>query len=308
MAQLRIQTPDGFQFRSTLLSHGWIDLAPFDFEEGYTRLRRTHSLSSGRVVRFSVREGTSGDLLVDLGDQHLDRGEEDEIRQTIHRIFRLDLDMTAFYEFLKGKERYQWVERYGAGRLFRAPTVWEDLVKTLLTTNTTWAMTRAMVRRLTTLGDSMGDSVDPLGVDGDSDLHAFPRPEQIAALPLAELDARVRAGYRSGYLHELAQRIAEGAIDVEAWISPELSADELYGRIKALSGFGPYAAGAVLKLLGKFDRLAVDSAARSMFAREFAGGERAMDAAITSHYEPFGEWRGLVMWMDLMGPYLREHS
>lgn len=318
MAEISIKTPDAFRFRSTLLSHGWIDLAPFGFDEAYTRLDRTHALESGRVVRLSVREGSPGELIADLGNQWLDSEEEDEVRQTIRRIFQFDLDLSAFYERLKDEERYRWVEQHGAGRLLRAPTVWEDLVKTLLTTNTTWAMTRSMVKRLTTLGDSLdaqngSDShVDVPGKpDGDANgagAYAFPRPEQVAALSADELDAHVRAGYRSGYLHELARRIAEGALDVESWATAAVSADELYEKIKALSGFGPYAAGAVLKLLGKFDRLAVDSAARSMFAREFARGERAPDSAISTHYESFGKWRGLVMWMDLMGPYLRRHA
>ncbi len=314
MAQLTIETPPGFRFRSTLLSHGWIDLAPFDFDEAYTRLHRVHRLDTGRVVRFTVREDGSGALVVDLGDTRLDPREEDDLRQAVHRIFRLDLDLTVFYEALKGEERYRWVEEYGAGRLLRAPTVWEDLVKTLLTTNTTWAMTRGMVRRLTSLGDPLGGGRGKSPDGGFRDptstgrYHAFPLPEHVAALSLAELDAHVRAGYRSGYLHELAKKIVEGEIDVEGWAVRDLSADDLYGRIKALHGFGPYAAGAVLKLLGKFDRLALDSAARSMFAREFSGGQRALDAVISAHYEPFGEWRGLVMWMDLMGPYLRDHT
>lgn len=321
MATLEVETPTGFQFRSTLLSHGWIDLAPFDFGEGYTRLHRTHRLETGRVIRFTVRPSESHALIVDPGRYRLDASEEDELVRAVRRIFRLDLDLAAFYDVLREQDRYRWVEQYGAGRLLRAPSVWEDLVKTLLTTNTTWAMTRGMVKRLAALGDRVSGTADDMqhehpgsaaSEDGTREdrysLHAFPLPEQIAGMSLEELDASVRAGYRSGYLHELASRIAEGEIDVEEWSMKDMSAEELYDRIKGLSGFGPYAAGAVLKLLGKYDRLAVDSAARSMFAREFAGGERVLDAAIAAHYEPFGEWRGLVMWMDLMGPYLRDHA
>jgi hypothetical protein len=40
-----------------------------------------------------------------------------------------------------------------AGRLLVSPTVWEDLAKTLLTTNTTWGATVQMCRRLLTLGE-----------------------------------------------------------------------------------------------------------------------------------------------------------
>ena len=316
MAAFSIDTPPDFQFRSTLLSHGWIDLAPFGFDDGYTRLSRTHRLDNGRVIRFEVHERSPGSLVVNPGAADLNVIEEEELRRVVRTIFQLDLDLTAFYDALAEEERYQWVLKLGAGRLLRSPTVWEDLVKTLLTTNTTWSMTRAMVKRLLALGDPLAvgayqpaDAGDPPAGGGpEGPHHAFPLPQQVAAQSVEDLDAYVRAGYRTGYLHELATRIAEGELDVESWATAELSADELYRRITALSGFGPYAAGAVLKLLGKFDRLALDSAARSMFAREFAGGERVLDSAITAHYEQFGEWRGLIMWMDLMGPYLRDHT
>ena len=317
MAVFLIDAPADFQFRSTLLSHGWIDLAPFGSDEGYNRLYRTHQLENGRVIRFEVHESGPGALKVDTGAAHLSADEEAELRVVVQRILQLDFDLTPFYDSLAEEERYQWVLQFGAGRLLRAPTVWEDLVKTLLTTNTTWSMTRAMVRRLLVLGAPLAaDADEPTHADdlapevgrAAGPHHAFPLPAQVAALSVEDLDAHVRAGYRTGYLHALATRIAEGELDVEAWAAADLSADELYRRITGLNGFGPYAAGAVLKLLGKFDRLALDSAARSMFAREFASGERVLDSAITAHYEPYGKWRGLIMWMDLMGPYLRDHT
>ena len=100
--------------------------------------------------------------------------------------------------------------RRGAGRLLKAPTVWEDLVKTLLTTNTTWAMTRQMVGRLVTLGAAHADG------------HAFPTPEQVAALTPDALNDHVRAGYRGAYLHDLAVAIVEGRVDVEGWYNSDL--------------------------------------------------------------------------------------
>ena len=61
-----------------------------------------------------------------------------------------------------------------------------------------------------------------------------------------------------------------------------------------------------MKLLGRFDFLALDSAARSTYAKAFRGGERAPDADIARHYEPFGVWKGLVLWMDVMRDWLLE--
>jgi 3-methyladenine DNA glycosylase/8-oxoguanine DNA glycosylase len=181
------------------------------------------------------------------------------------------------------------VTKVGAGRLLISPTVWEDLAKTLLTTNTTWNVTVQMCRRLATLGDHY---------DGGG--NCFPAPQQIASLTLKDLTDQVRAGYRSAYLYELATAIAEGKISVEEWRNTELTTEELYRRISSLKGFGDYASGSMLKLLGRFDRLGIDTSCREVFKVQLNGGKNASDDEIRAYYEPFGDWRGLVMWMDVM--------
>jgi len=188
------------------------------------------------------------------------------------------------------------------GRL-SSPTVWEDLAKTLMTTNTTWNMTQQMVARLTALGD-------PYAGGGQ----AFPPPERIAALPLDALNTAIRAGYRGAYLHELAQRIRSGEIDVESWRDPVISSPDLYKRIKALKGFGDYAAGNLMRLMGHFDRLATDTECRAATDTECRAAYAALngdqpassDAEIAAYYEPFGAWRGLVQWMDVMESWFAE--
>ena len=53
-------------------------------------------------------------------------------------------------------------------------------------------------------------------------------------------------------------------------------------------------------MLGHFDKLAIDSACRDMFARTLNGGAKADDTAIKAHYARYGKWQGLVMWLDIM--------
>ena len=308
---LTIECPPSFRFRSTLLSHGWIELAPFSHDEEYTRLRRIESLPDGRIVRlaFTVDRdedgaGPCGERLHVHIEETLGHGSgaakhaaNASLSPTVHahlqevarRIFNLDMDLDPFYALLASVPRYAWVFAHRAGRLLRAPTVWEDLAKTLLTTNTTWAMTRQMTQRLNELGHA----------------GAFPSPETIANLSIDALADHVRAGYRNAYLHELACRIAEARVDVEGWVSTEMSSADLFAEIRSLSGFGPYAAGAVMKLLGRFDYLALDSAARSMFARKFGGGT---DTDIRRHYAPYGSWQGLAVWMDVMQDWFLQNS
>ncbi len=302
---LTVECPPAFRFRATLMSHGWIELAPFRHDEDYARLYRAESLPGGRVVRLAFAAERAAAL--DSGEKihvyieetpggadaaptaPLSSPARAYLRQMVRRMFNLDLDLSPFYALIADEPRYRWVFAHRAGRLLRAPTVWEDLAKTLLTTNTTWAMTRKMAQRLNELGSS----------------GAFPAPETIANLSPATLADHLRAGYRNAYLHELASRIAEGRIDVEEWACAERPSADLFAEIRSLRGFGPYAAGSAMKLLGRFDYLALDSAARSMFARVFGGNT---DAAIRRRYAPYGAWQGLVVWMDVMQDWFLQRS
>jgi hypothetical protein len=82
---------------------------------------------------------------------------------------------------------------------------------------------------------------------------------------------------------------------VESWKS--LDTESLYKAVRGIKGFGDYAAGSMLRLLGHYDRLAIDSVARDSYKR-VTGESEASDKAIIRYYEPYGVWRGLVQWMD----------
>jgi hypothetical protein len=52
-----------------------------------------------------------------------------QLTETVARMFRLDEDLSRFYELVDGDE-LAWCAS-GAGRMLRAPTVFEDVVKTI---------------------------------------------------------------------------------------------------------------------------------------------------------------------------------
>ena len=281
---MQLTAPADFQFRATIFSHGWCQLPPFSYDD--TWLRRIERLTPNLLIQLHIESSANGVQITP--DQPLNAAQEAEALALVRRCLCLDQEMRAFYTFLRDYPEFAWVESNGAGRLLRSSTVWEDLAKTLLTTNTTWNMTRQMVARLTEIG--------PRHAAG----HAFPTPQEIAAFSPETLNEQVRAGYRGAYLHELATRIAEGSVDVEGWLDSDLPTPELYKRIRGLKGFGDYAAGSVLRLLGRHDYLGIDSVARDMFRQKHNNGDKAPDSTIHAHYERFGEWRGLVMWMDVI--------
>ena len=66
-----------------------------------------------------------------------------------------------------------------------------------------------------------------------------------------------------------------------------------------LRGFGPYAAGQALRLLGRYDDLALDSWCRARLAQRSTRGVAPSDATIERRYARFGRYKGLALWMDL---------
>src|SRR5436190_15747420 len=99
----------------------------------------------------------------------------------------------------------------------------------------------------------------------------------MALMPLNFFVNEVRAGYRAPYLKELAERVASGELQVEAWLTSEASTSDLIREMRQIKGVGPYAAENVLKLIGRYDGLALDSWTRAKFAKVRNNGRQATD-------------------------------
>jgi len=273
-----------------------VQLDPFFYLEDKNTLTRYHRLGDASIIYLEMKPDEYEDIVATIeGISTLSSATEYDVEQVISQIFNLRIDLGEFYSIANNHEGYEWIAPSGAGRLMRCPTVWEDLVKILMTTNTSWAMTKGMVSRINALGQQY-----------DEQHSAFPTPERLASMTFDQLSEEVRAGYRTEYLYELAQKITSGELDVEAWNTSELPSEDLYKEITNLKGFGPYAGASMLKLLGRFDKLAIDTAARTMFVQKFEHDDQVTDRMIRKHYETFGQWAGLFLWMDVLRMYTEE--
>ena len=287
-----IEATPPFDFTRTVLSHGWRQLPPFSWDAQGAILGYVYESSAGEVWRLNMRARAGGVHVSSRDCPAPSRQQEQEMRAAVTRMLNLPWDASAFYAAMRAHDGYEWLEAQGWGRLLLAPSLWEDMAKVLLTTNCSWAQTLNMCRQLCRLG-----APHPEIAGG----HAFPTPERIAALAYDSFTERVRAGYRSAYLYDLARKIADREIDPHAWLA--LDGDTFYRAVKSLRGFGDYAAGTLSRMVGHCDKVAIDSACRAMFAPRYNGGVKADDIAIKAQYGRFGEWRGLVAWLDVMRHY-----
>src|ERR671932_766400 len=288
-----IPAPAGFDFKRTLISHGWYDLLPFEWVDNATLVR---VLDAGGAAPVTVTSRGNGRALRVSTPRRLGRRALARVERDVRHIFRLDERLTEFYEAVAGDPDFAWIASDGAGRLLRSPTVFEDLVKSVMTTNCSWSLTRKMVTEL----------VGSLGREAADGRRAFPTPEAMAARPVEFYREVVRAGYRSPYLKELAERVAEGELDVEAWLTSGLSTAELKREMKRVKGVGDYAAENLLKLVGRYDVLALDSWVRGKFTKVRGRGRACDDKKIARFYSRFGQWRGLALWCDMTRDWFDE--
>jgi len=109
----------------------------------------------------------------------------------------------------------------------------------------------------------------------------------------------VKAGYRAPYLLELAERVASRKLDVESWRSSTLSTGDLLKEIRAIKGIGPYASENILRLLGRYDYLGLDSWVRARYYEIHHHGRKVKDGTIERRYARYGKWRGLLFWFEM---------
>jgi len=294
--QISIPIPPTFNFKRTAISHGWYDLPPFELIHESWTLTRVIDLGRARPVSVAIREGKRAVEVIVA--QRVGKRAVERITRDVRHMLRLDDDMTHFYNAVARDPEFAWIASFGAGRLLRAPTVFEDLVKMICTTNCSWALTDKMINGL----------VDALGRESNEGRRTFPTPEAMASMPEKFYRDEVRAGYRAPYLKELGERVASGEIEGESWLTSELPTVELKREMKRVKGVGDYAAENMLKLVGRYDGLALDSWVRGKFARVRNGARKTSDKKIERYYSRFGEWRGLALWCDMTRDWLEDDA
>ena len=283
-----------FDFQAAATSHGWAALSPFRWEAEAGALQRTQQLTGGTVVELRLQpHGSTPAITIDVESiVPLTPAEETEVHRAVQRMLRLDEDFGDLYRLQTKLAHHPLDISPGGGRLLRCPTLFEDMVYTLCTTNIAWSGTKRMVKLLT---EKLGRPYP-----GSETQRAFPDAAAIAAAGPDVLRRETGLGYRSAYVWQLAGDVAEGKLNLAEFEQPERPTDDLYKAVRRLKGFGDYATSTVLMLLGRYDRLAIDSALRTFVTRKYFNGQPPpKEADIRAIYEPWGKWRYLAYWFDV---------
>lgn len=293
MTPLHLPARKPFNFHSVVDSHGWRQLAPFSYDEASGILGYTLRLSSARVIELMICDDGDG---VRVETETLKKSEQKEVTEAATWMFGLDLDFSAFYAASRREPKLARAEEQALGRVLRSPTLFEDVVKTIFTTNTLWSATKNMTRKLVEeFGEPVVSASHPHATLHPHNI-AFPTPEAIAASTPEFIKEKIRVGYRAPALHELAVRVASGKYDLEALKHSDLPTLELRKELMTIKGVGPYAAANLLMLLGRPDFIPVDSWALSLVSHEWHKGKPVTAKEVEKRFEKWGKYKGLAFW------------
>jgi len=278
-------------FVRTLLSHGVAELPPNVVAPDGSALETVLPRGGKAWVVRVVADGPGWTRMEAGGAAPVD-----ELARAIRHMLRLDDDLSPFYACAAEDSELAWAAD-GAGRMLRSPTVFEDVVKTICTTNCTWAATQRMV----------GALVDELGTPavGARERRTFPTAAAMADAGDDFYAGIAKAGYRGAYLRAIAADVAEGRLELEALADPMLSDEDVAQRLLALPGVGPYARAHVMMLLGRYRQLVLDSWTRPTY-RRLAGRPRVTDKGIEKAFRRYREYAGLAFWLMLTRDWVPE--
>lgn len=296
-SRLALAVPDDYVLARDCCSYGYFLLHPNHWDPRARVFSRVLRLEGGPAPIRIAQETDDGvrpwrELrgrpLAVSSDRTLSRPERAQAAAQITRMLRLDEGAARIADFHRHDSRWK---RLGRGRLFRSPTMFEDVIKTVTSCNVQWPSTVTMNRRL----------CEVVGESG-----AFPHAGRIARTRTQTLRARCRTGYRDARIVELGRLFApRGRRAPEcdpAWFEDPATPDEaVRAALLDLPGIGPYAASNIMQLLGRYAHLPLDteSVRHGRMILGFEGSDRQVMKRIDEHFAPFGEHRFRSYWFEL---------
>lgn len=250
-----------------------------------------------RAYRVSVTEiGKKKDTI--RLNLEIDGGPVDDEMQGVfvERIeYALDLqrDLTPLHIACSGHSTLNILPKIGAGRVMRSASFAETIVKTICSTNVNWTQAVKMINRLGQLGPPVRHFVN---------LTAWPTPREILKAGEEYLRDVCRLGYRVPFIMKFCRDVCDGKVDPDDWVrqaaDPTVDSDTLLAQLRGMDGIGPSSSHFLLTMLGRFDRLILDSASIPHVARTHFNGRKPSIREIERVYEPYGEWKNLVLWFE----------
>ena len=186
----------------TISSHGVADLPPNRIDDEQRTLEVTVAVARGKPRTAVISQGRPGYARVELRG-----GRADGVLDTVRHMLGLDADLSPFYELVADDPDLDWVAKGRGGCC--GPTVFEEVVKTICTTNCAWSGPCAWSAPSSSISAPLGGaSPGPLGARFRLPRRwRWPTSTSTVTSPVPATEG----------LRELATSVADGELDIEAF-------------------------------------------------------------------------------------------
>lgn len=294
-----------FSLEKAVCNHGFFMMAPNHWDpstKSFSRPLRLADPITSAMTFISQPPGEDHLVIEVYGARFLSLKDEQAIQSQVNRMLRLsdkDEQNVAYFHKL-----HPDAEAKGFGRLFRSPTLFEDVAKSLLLRFCPWKTSLDLAKALCDLQLKKVMSKRKRSNIGD-----FPSPEELASFREEELKGKGKFGYRAADLIRLAKQVVDGIIKFEENdIACEPSA-----RFKLkINGAGPFTTNTIMMCTGYYDNIPIDSeTVRHM--KEFHGlnmrrrkkGSINLQTKdkIQQFYKIYHPFQSLAYWFELVNSY-----
>jgi len=217
------------------------------------------------------------------------------VSSALHRLLGLSLDLEPFYKFA-ARERLiaGMARRFQGMKPPRFATVFEGVINAIACQQFTLTVG---VRILNGLAAACGTAMR----EGSAIAHAFPRPEDLAAMSPSRLRELKFSQQKGRAMIELARSVSEGNLDLEALET--LPDDAALARLQHVRGVGRWTAEYVLlRGLGRVHVFPGDDVGARNNLQKWLGLREPLDydgvRHILDRWQPFG---GMIYFHLLLG-------
>ncbi|KAF5200348.1 hypothetical protein FRX31_010065 [Thalictrum thalictroides] len=305
-----------FNLEKAVCSHGFFMMAPNNWDSSTKVLRRPFRLSSNSrtiiLVHIYQPSSNASVLHVQVDTKHpMSAHDQKILLAQVTRMLRIsekdERDITKFHDI------HSEAESIGFGRIFRSPTLFEDIVKCILLCNCGWDRTLAMVKSLCDLQMSFTKTRskrrDRVKCEGEPLMSGdFPTWEELASVDAEFLKKHCNLGYRANTIIRLATMIKSGKLSLENFEKDE-DFDGARKKLQHIKGIGVFISDYVVTCIGDYQKIPADTETirhiTEIHARKNCNLKTVQKLA-EEIYGKFAPFQYLAYWFELWKYYEEE--